>query len=89
MINIRIYEAWILDVGQTRDDARRIEAVDREDAASQCVERYEARTAEYAVGSGETVFTVAVALPGQPPENYTVAGDTRPHYYAMAARESV
>ncbi|WP_269497260.1 hypothetical protein [Castellaniella sp. S9] len=87
MITIRTYEAWILDTGQTRDDAQRLEAIDHEDAACQCVENYERRNAEYMVGAGEVSVTVAVALAGCAPQHYSVTGYTRPHYYATPAKE--
>lgn len=80
------YLVWVPDRGATRDDARRVQGLDPEDAAVRWARWDDANSADYTIVGGQPVeVMVAEDVAGSVPQRLAVHGEPCPHYWTRRA----
>jgi hypothetical protein len=79
------YRVWCPDRGATKEDGRRIVAYNAERAATAWAEWDDASSADYTIVGGTPAdVVVAEEHDGAPEHRFTVFGESRPTYRALA-----
>jgi hypothetical protein len=81
-----LYLVWKPDEGGTREDARRFDGFDHEDAAKRWAAWDDAHSADYTIVGGQPAeVCLAEDRPGSEPRRFVVHGEPCPHYWARGA----